>query len=164
MPFEEPIAQGAGAGLCFVEPRAAIDIIVATLDDEAKEILLDAAISAWADMVPEAEMENHYASSLKGLDAQDIDSLAAWYGMRTERQVIPSAEFLLKLFPSLGEDRRVALELASGMRFKAAVYDEALTLEESLDTALGQLSEQGMMQVARVALERYVVAHAGSDN
>lgn len=164
MAQEDPITQGAGTGLCFIQPRHAIDMIAATLDEERKEILLDASVSAWADLVPEDELEVHYSNAIEGLDDDDIDSLANWHYGLTERKVIPSVEFLLKLFPTLGADRREALELASGMRVKAAVYDEDLTIDEALETTLGQLGEAGMMETARVALDLYVIAHAGSDN
>jgi hypothetical protein len=164
MAYEEPIAQGATAGLCFVEPREAIDMILATLDEETKEILLDASVSAWAAIVPDDELETHYEKAVSGLDAMDLDSLANWHGARTERSVVPSAEFLLKLFPTLGEDRREALELASGMRLKAAVYEETLTAQECLETTFALLSDEGMMQVAHVALGIYISFHAGSDN
>lgn len=158
------ITQGAGTGLCFIEPRDAIDMMAPTLDEDAKEILVDAAVSAWAGLVPEDELEKHYESALSKLDADDIDSLANWHGMRAERQVVPSAEFLLKLFPTLGSDRREALELASGMRVKAAVYEEELSIDEALEVTLAQLDEDGLMETARVALDLYVIAHAGSEN
>lgn len=164
MTFGEPTAQGTAGGLCFIEPGDAIGMIVPTLDGERKEILLDACVSAWADLVPEDELALHYAKAVEALDAHDIDSLANWLHSLTERKVIPGAGFLQRLLPSLSDARRAALKLATGLRMKAPVYEETIDIDDALGIVLPLLGEQGMMQVARVALDLYVLQHGGSNN
>ena len=76
---------------------------------------------------------------------------------------LPSRDFLIGSFGSLGEHRREALKLAAGFRGEEAV-DRGVTEERALETVLEWLSEERQVELAAEAMELYLWDRIGSDN
>jgi hypothetical protein len=76
---------------------------------------------------------------------------------------VPSRDFLMGAFGSLGRHRREALKLAAGFRGEDAV-DAGVTEERALETVLAWLSPPRLMELAVEAVELYVWDRAGSEN
>lgn len=89
--------------------------------------------------------------------------LAAWHASLEVGQPIANRDFLMNVFPTLGENRREALKLAAGFRGEEAV-DAGVTEEDALELVLGLLSPPRQMELALEAVELYVWDRAGSDN
>jgi hypothetical protein len=155
--------SSASMSLCFVDPADAIRAIADSIGREARRQLLGEAVRAWVDEIPEDELETHYAKALSELDEHDLSMLAAWHGSLDVGQPIPSRDFLMGAFGSLGEHRREALKLAAGFRGEEAV-DAGVTEERALETVLEWLSPPRLMELAVEAVELYVWDRAGSDN
>jgi hypothetical protein len=66
-------------------------------------------------------------------------------------------------FGTLGEHRREALKLAAGFRGEE-VLEEGLTEELALETVVGWLSPERLMDLASEAVDLYVWDRIGSDN
>ena len=75
----------------------------------------------------------------------------------------PSKEFLVNVFPSLGENRREALRIAAGFRGEEA-FEAGIGEDEALDTVLPWLSEERCVQLAGECLELYCWDRLGSEN
>jgi len=58
------------------------------------------------DEIPEPDLLSHYAKALNDLDEHDLSLLAAWHASLEGGHPIPTKEFLVNVFPSLGENRR----------------------------------------------------------
>ena len=149
--------------LCFIDPADAIRAIADSVGREARRQLLGEALRAWVDEIPEDELEAHYARALAELDENDISMLAAWHSSMDVGHALPSRDFLMGVFPSLGEHRREALKLAAGFRGEEAV-DRGVTEERALETVLDWLSPPRLLELAVEAVELYVWDRAGSDN
>ena len=76
---------------------------------------------------------------------------------------VPSRDFLMGAFESLGEHRREALKLAAGFRGEDAVED-GITEDLALETVVGGLSSERLMELAEQALDLYVWDRIGSEN
>ena len=94
--------------LCFIEPQNAIRVIADSVGREARRQILGEVVRAWVDEIPEAELESHYAKAVADLDEHDLSLLAAWHVSLEVGHPLPSKEFLVNVFPSLGENRREA--------------------------------------------------------
>lgn len=149
--------------LCFVDPADAIHVISDSIGREARRQLLGEALHAWVDEIPEEELEGQYARALAELDQDDLSLLAAWHGSLDLGQPVPNRDFLMGAFSSLGEHRREALKLAAGFRGEE-VLEEGLTEELALETVIGWLSPERLMDLADEAIELYIWDRAGSDN
>ena len=149
--------------LCFVDPADAIRAIADSVGREARRQLLGEAVRAWVDEIPEEELEDHYAKAITELDEHDISMLAAWHGSVEAGHAVPSRDFLMGAFDSLGEHRREALKLAAGFRGEEAV-DRGVTEERALETVLEWLSPERLEELAAEAMELYLWDRAGSDN
>ena len=150
--------------LCFVDPADAIRAIADSVGREARRQLLGEALRAWVDEIPDGELDDHYAKAIAELDEHDISMLAAWHGsMDSGGQALPSRDFLMGAFGSLGEHRREALKLAAGFRGEEA-FEEGISEERALDMVLEWLSGPRLMELAREATELYIWDRAGSDN
>jgi hypothetical protein len=149
--------------LCFVDPADAIRAIADSVGREARRQLLGEAVRAWVDEIPEEELEAHYAKAITELDEHDISMLAAWHGSVEAGHAVPSRDFLMGAFDSLGEHRREALKLAAGFRGEEA-FEEGVSEERALDAVLEWLSEPRLMELAREATELYIWDRGGSDN
>ncbi len=96
--------------LCFIEPQDAIRVIADSLGREARRQLVGEVVRAWVDDIPEQELCVHYARAVADLDDEDLHMLAAWHASLEVGQPIPNTDFLVGVFPRLGENRREALE------------------------------------------------------
>ena len=67
--------------------------------------------------------------------------LAAWHASLEVGQPIANRDFLVNVFPTLGENRREALKIAAGFRGEEA-FDAGVAEEQALDTVLPHLSRE----------------------
>src|SRR3954451_10895485 len=149
--------------LCFVDPADAIRTIGDSIGREARRQLLGEAVRAWVDEIPDSELEVHYAKALSELDEHDLSMLAAWHAWMELGMPVPTRDFLMGAFDSLGENRREALKLAAGFRGEEA-FEEGISEERALDLVLEWLSGPRLMELCREATELYVWDRYGSDN
>src|SRR5258708_40175785 len=106
--------------LCFIEPQDAIRVIAESVGREARRQLVGEVVRAWVDDIPEPELSVHYAKAIADLDEDDLHLLAAWHASLEVGQPIPNTDFLVGVFPSLGDNRRGALKIAAGVRGEGA--------------------------------------------
>jgi hypothetical protein len=150
--------------LCFIEPQNAIRVIADSVGREARRQILGEVVRAWVDEIPEPDLQSHYAKAVADLDEHDLSLLAAWHAsLDAGGHPIPSAEFLVNVFPTLGENRREALKIAAGFRGEEA-YDAGVGEEQALDTVLPWLSEARCAELATECLELYCWDRMGCDN
>ena len=149
--------------LCFVDPADAIHVVSESVGREARRQLLGEALRAWVDEIPEDELRDQYARALAELDQGDLSLLAAWHSSMEVGHPVPSRDFLMGAFESLGEHRREALKLAAGFRGEDAVED-GITEDLALETVVGGLSSERLMELAEQALDLYVWDRIGSEN
>ena len=149
--------------LCFIEPKEAIRVVAESVGREARRQLLGEVVRAWVDEIPDDELDVHYAKAVDDLDNDDLSVLAAWHATLEVGQPVPSKEFLLKTFPTLGVHRREALRIAAGFRGDEA-FENGVSEEQALETVLPWLSENRMMELAAEAVELYCWDRLGSDN
>lgn len=149
--------------LCFIEPHDAIRVILNSVGFEARRQLLGAMVRAWVDDLPEGQLAMHYARAVDDLDESDLSMLAAWHASLEIGHPIPSRDFLLGVFPSLGENRREALKLAAGFRGEEA-FEAGISEEQALTTILPHLSRDRAEELVTESLELYVWDRIGSDN
>jgi hypothetical protein len=149
--------------LCFIEPQDAIRVIAESVGREARRQLLGEIVRAWVDEIPEDELESHYAKAIDVLDEDDLSLLAAWHASLEVGHPIANKEFLVNVFPSLGENRREALKIAAGFRGEEA-FDAGVAEEQALDTVLPWLSEARCLELAAECLELYCWDRLGNCN
>ena len=149
--------------LCFIEPQNAIRVIAESVGREARRQILDGVVRAWVDEIPESELESHYAKAVADLDEHDLSMLAAWHASLEVGQPIANSDFLLNVFPSLGEHRREALKIAAGFRGEEA-FDAGVTEEQTLNTVLPCLSRERATELAAECLELYLWDRLGNEN
>lgn len=149
--------------LCFIEPQDAIRVIADSVGREARRQIVGEVVAAWVDEIPETELHIHYVKAVKDLDEHDLSLLAAWHASLEVGQAIPSKEFLLSVFPALGDNRREALRIAAGFRGEDA-FEAGVSEDETLDTVLPWLSEKRCAQLAGECLELYCWDRLGSEN
>jgi hypothetical protein len=149
--------------LCFIEPQNAIRVIANSIGREARRQLLGEVVRAWVDEIPEDDLVSHYAKAVDDLDDDDLTMLAAWHASLEVGQPIANKEFLVNVFPSLGENRREALKIAAGFRGEEA-FDAGVTEEQSLELVLPFLSEARCRELARECVELYCWDRLGSVN
>ena len=133
--------------LCFIEPQDAIRVIAESVGREARRQLLGELVRAWVDEIPEPELESHYAKAVADLDEHDLSMLAAWHASLEVGQPIANRDFLVNVFPSLGENRREALKIAAGFRGEEA-FDAGVAEEQALETVLPRLSRERSIELA----------------
>jgi hypothetical protein len=149
--------------LCFIEPQNAVRVIAESVGREARRQILGEVVKAWVDEIPESELATHYAKAIANLDEHDLSMLAAWHASLEVGQALPNREFLVGVFPTLGENRREALRIAAGFRGEEA-FNAGAGEEHALETVLPWLSEQRCAQLARDCLEVYCWDRLGNDN
>ncbi len=149
--------------LCFIEPQDAIRVIAESVGREARRQLLGELVRAWVDAIPECELESHYVKAIADLDEHDLSMLAAWHASLEVGQPIANRDFLVGVFPSLGENRREALKIAAGFRGDEA-FDAGVSEEQALETVLPALGRERCMELAEECLELYLWDRMGSDN
>jgi hypothetical protein len=149
--------------LCFIEPQDAIRVMAESVGREARRQLLGEIVRAWVDEIPESELDSHYAKAVDDLDDDDLSMLAAWHASLEVGHPIANKEFLVNVFPSLGENKREALKIAAGFRGEEA-FDAGVAEEQALETVLPWLSEARCLELAADCLELYCWDRLGSDN
>ena len=115
------------------------------------------------DDIPDQELSTHYAKALDDLDEDDLHLLAAWHASLEVGQPIPNTEFLVGVFPSLGENRREALKIAAGFRGEEA-FAAGVSEKQALDTVLPCLSRERALELARECIQLYMWDRLGCDN
>jgi hypothetical protein len=115
------------------------------------------------DEIPENELASHYAKAVQDLDEHDLSMLAAWHASLEVGHPVANREFLVNVFPSLGENRREALKIAAGFRGEEA-FDAGVAEEQALETVLPHLSRKRCTQLATDCVELYLWDRLGSDN
>jgi hypothetical protein len=149
--------------LCFIEPQDAIRVIAESVGREARRQLVGELVRAWVDEIPETELDLHYAKAIADLDEHDLSMLAAWHASLEVGQPIANRDFLVNVFPTLGENKREALKIAAGFRGEEA-FDAGVAEEHALGTVLPRLSRARAMELASECLELYLWDRLGSDN
>jgi hypothetical protein len=149
--------------LCFIEPQNAIRVIANSVGREARRQLLGEVVRAWVDEIPEDDLVSHYAKAVADLDQDDLTMLAAWHASLEVGHPIANKEFLVNVFPSLGDNRREALKIAAGFRGEEA-FDAGVTEEQSLELVLPFLSEGRCRELAQECVELYCWDRLGSEN
>jgi hypothetical protein len=149
--------------LCFIEPRDAIRVIAESVGREARRQLLGELVRAWVDEIPEPDLESHYAKAVADLDEHDLTMLAAWHASLEVGQPIANREFLVRVFPSLGENRREALRIAAGFRGEEA-FESGVAEDETMETVLPWLSRDRCAVLAAECLELYCWDRLGTSN
>ena len=149
--------------LCFIEPQDAIRVIAESVGREARRQLLGELVRAWVDEIPEEQLGSHYAKAVADLDEHDLSMLAAWHASLEVGTAIPNREFLVNVFPTLGENRREALKIAAGFRGEEA-FEAGVAEEQALETVLPHLSRERSLELAGECLELYLWDRLGSDN
>jgi hypothetical protein len=149
--------------LCFIEPQDAIRVIAESVGREARRQLLGELVRAWVDEIPDEQLASHYAKAVADLDEHDLSMLAAWHASLEVGQPIPNREFLVNVFPTLGENRREALKIAAGFRGEEA-FDAGVAEEQALEAVLPHLSRERSLELAGECLELYLWDRLGSDN
>jgi len=115
--------------LCFIEPQDAIRVIAESVGREARRQLVGEVVRAWVDDIPDQELSTHYAKAIADLDEDDLHLLAAWHASLEVGHPIPNTEFLVGVFPSLGENRPIA------RRGLVTAYDHIDVQRIEFDTA-----------------------------
>ncbi len=149
--------------LCFVDPADAIHVVSESVGREARRQLLGEALRAWVDEIPEDELRDQYARALAELDQDDLSLLAAWHSSMEVGHPVPSRDFLMGAFESLGEHKREALKLAAGFRGEEA-FEEGMSEERALEMILEWLSPARLVELCREATDLYIWDRVGSDN
>jgi hypothetical protein len=149
--------------LCFIEPQDAIRVIAESVGREARRQLVGEVVRAWVDDIPEQELCLHYAKAVADLDDEDLHMLAAWHASLEVGQPIANTDFLVRVFPSLGENRREALKIAAGFRGEEA-FDAGVAEEQALQTVLPRLSRERALELVNECVELYLWDRLGSDN
>ena len=163
MASEAPRSVPPVMQLCFIEPHDAIRVISESVGREARRQLLGEIVRAWVDAIPERELAGHYSKAIADLDEHDLSMLAAWHASLEVGQPIANRDFLVAVFPSLGENRREALKIAAGFRGEEA-FDAGVSEDEALDRVLPALSREQAAELADECLELYLWDRLGSDN
>jgi hypothetical protein len=151
------------APLCFIEPVDAIRVIADSIGQPARRLLVRAVVGAWVDQIPESELGDHYAKAVAALDDEDLHLLAGWHASLDVGAPLANAEFLLGVFPSLGESRREALRLAAGFRGEEA-FDAGVAEDRALAVVLPHLSRERAAQLADLCIDLYIRDRLGTAN
>ena len=149
--------------LCFIEPKDAIRVIAESVGREARRQVLGELVRAWVDEIPESELDSHYAKAVADLDEHDLSLLAAWHASLEVGHPLPNKEFLVNVFPSLGDNRREALKIAAGFRGEEA-FDSGVAEDQALETVLPWLSRARAAELAAECVQLYCWDRLGSEN
>jgi len=149
--------------LCFIEPQDAIRVIADSLGREARRQLVGEVVRAWVDDIPEQELCVHYKRAVADLDDEDLHMLAAWHASLEVGQPIPNTDFLVGVFPRLGENRREALKIAAGFRGEEA-FEAGVSEEQTLKTVLPHLSRIRAQELLQECIDLYIWDRVGGEN
>ena len=149
--------------LCFIEPKDAIRVIAESLGRAARRELVGEVVAAWVDDMPDEELCVHYEKAVAGLADEDLHLLAVWHSHLEVGKPIANTDFLLSIYPSLGEYRREALKVAAGLGGEDA-FDAGVTEEQALAKVLPHLSRERATQLANECIELYLWDRLGTSN
>ena len=149
--------------LCFIEPQNAIRVIADSVGREARRQILGEVVRAWVDEIPEAELDSHYAKAVADLDEHDLSMLAAWHASLEVGQPIANRDFLVNVFPTLGDNRREALKIAAGFRGEEA-FQAGVSEDQALETVLPRLSHERAVELAGECIQLYMWDRLGCEN
>jgi len=149
--------------LCFIEPQNAIRVIAESVGREARRQLVGEVVRAWVDDIPEQELSRHYARAVANLGEDDLNLLAAWHASLEVGHPVPNTEFLVGVFPSLGENRREALKIAAGFNGEEAL-ESGMAEERALDAVLPRLSRERLMELASECVQIYTWDRLGTES
>jgi len=149
--------------LVFISPQDAIRVIAESIGREARRQLVGEVVRAWVDEIPETELVAQYARTLADLDDDDLSMLAAWHASMEVGQPVANRDFLVRVFPTLGENRREALKIAAGFRGEDA-FEAGVAEEQALRVVLPYLSDDRAGEIAQEAIELYCWDRLGSEN
>ncbi|HEY7960664.1 MAG TPA: hypothetical protein VID29_01975 [Solirubrobacteraceae bacterium] len=138
-------------------------MIADSVGREARRQLIGEVVRAWVDDIPDKELSIHYAKAIANLDNDDLHLLAAWHASLEVGQPIPNTEFLVGVFPSLGDNRREALKIAAGFRGEEA-FQAGVAEEQALATVLPRLSRERASELVSECLELYMWDRMGCEN
>lgn len=148
--------------LCFIEPQNAIRVIAESVGREARRQLVGEVVRAWVDDIPDQELSRHYARAVANLGEDDLNLLAAWHASLEVGHPVPNTEFLVGVFPSLGENRREALKIAAGFNGEEAL-ESGMAEERALDAVLPRLSRERLMELANECVQIYMWDRLGTE-
>jgi hypothetical protein len=151
------------APLCFIDPGDAIRVIADSIGQPGRRRLVREVVRAWVDEIPDSELSVHYAKAVGALGEADLHALAGWHAARHVGPPVANADFLVGVFPSLGQSRREALMLAAGFHGEQA-FDAGVTEERALAVVLPHLSAERAAQLARFCVELYIEDRLGTRN
>jgi hypothetical protein len=148
------------SALCLIEPAHAIAVIAESIGRDARRELVERAVEAWVDLIPEQELAAHYAKAISALDPEDLRTLGGWSGATG---AVPNVQFLIGSFTGLAERRREVLQFAARVR-AAAAFDVGVTVEQVLGTVLPCLSGPRLEQLVQECTELYLADRLGGEN
>jgi hypothetical protein len=149
--------------VCFIEPQDVIRVIAESVGREARRQLVGEVVRAWVDDIPDQELPVHYAKAVADLDQDDLHLLASWHASLEVGQPVPNRDFLVGVFPSLGENRREALKIAAGFRGEEA-FQAGVSEEQAMDTVLPRLSPERAAELASECVQLYIWDRLGCEN
>lgn len=149
--------------LCFIEPQNAVRVIAESIGREARRQLVAEVVRAWVDDIPEQELSRHYARAVASLGEEDLNMLAAWHASLEVGHPVPNTDFLVGVFPSLGENRREALKIAAGFNGEEALQS-GVAEDRALDAVLPRLSKERLVDLAGECIQLYMWDRLGGDN
>ena len=148
--------------LCFIEPQDAIRVIAESVGREARRQLMGELVRAWVDEIPENDLVAHYAKAVADLDEHDLSMLAAWHASLEVGHPIANRDFLVNVFPTLGDNRREALKIAAGSaarRPSTPAWPRSRRSTRCCRTSAASAS----MELATECLELYLWDRLGSE-
>lgn len=149
--------------LCFIKPHEAIRAIFESVGIDSRHQLTIEAVRFWVDEVPEDELAGHYSRVLSDMDDGDLTMMAAWHASLNVGTPVANRDFLVGAFNSLGEHRREALRLAAAFRGEDGL-SAGISESEALEMVLPWLSQEGLRELAAIALEIYIWDRLGTEN
>ena len=149
--------------LCFIEPQNAIRVIAESVGREARRQMLGEVVRAWVDEIPESELESHYAKAVADLDEHDLSMLAAWHASLEVGHPVANKEFLVNVFPSLGEQPPRGAEDRRGLPRRGGVRGRRGRGAGARHGAAVAL-RRALRELARECLELYCWDRLGSEN
>jgi hypothetical protein len=147
----------------MIEPAKAITVIAESIGREARRAVVELAVAAWVDAIPERELDVHYAKALAGLEAGDLHALAGAYATSDRAVALASPARLFGVFQGLGEQRRRELRRAACRRGVAA-FDAGVTEQQVLTAVLPCLSPSRLEELARDCTALYLGDRLGGVN
>ena len=149
--------------LCFIEPQDAIRVIADSVGREARRQIVGEVVAPGSTRSLRPDLLSHYSKAVADLDEHDLSMLAAWHASLEVGHPVPNKEFLVNVFPSLGENRREALRIAAGFRGEEA-FDAGVGEERRWTRCCRGCPRSAACSSPRECLELYCWDRLGSEN